>query len=300
MRTKIPVGASRFNVDTPQIKYLCKKFDLEITPNPYGRKLTVSESIEFYKHATGVLAGLELFNEEVFAALPKLKAIARIGIGVDNIDFYSADKHGVIISSTPNEPTYAVAEMTLAALLTIARGIIPANLAMHNGEWKKEVGFSVCGSIILFIGYGRIARKFAELLSPFGAKVLICDPNVPDSDGSLEELLPKADVISLHASGNETVLGWKEFNLVKHGATLLNSARGELIDESALVDALSAGKIGHYWGDVFGEEPYSGELCGLENAILTPHISTYTTLCRSSMEFTALENLVKDLGYHEW
>ncbi|GHU50113.1 3-phosphoglycerate dehydrogenase [Clostridia bacterium] len=292
---KIAVGASSFGVSNEDAVKLLEEHGHTVVKNPYGRKLTVQETIEHLEGAVGLLAGLEQLDGEVFRNAPELKAVARIGIGTDNVNFEDAKKYNIRVSNTPEAPTYAVAEMTLAALLSVARRVIPANENTHARMWKKQLGFSIRGSVILLIGYGRIARTFAELLKPFGAEILVHDNAVFENNGTLEELLPKAGVISLHASGKDAILSQNEFSYIKKGAVLLNSARGTLVDETALISALKDGTLSFYWGDVFSSEPYDGELCDLKNAVLTPHISTYTKSCREDMELQAARNLLKDL-----
>jgi len=280
---KIAVGASSFTGEVP---------GHEIILNPYGRRLTEAEIIAHLQGADGLLAGLEPLNENVFLACPGLKAIARIGIGMDNVDAKAAMRHGIKISNTPDAPTTAVAEMTLAALLSIARQIIPANSDLHNGVWKKRMGISIFGSTVLLIGYGRIGKRFAQMLEVFDAEMLIYDSLV--SEAELHDLLPRADIVSLHASGNEPILGEKELALMKRPVIILNSARGGLVDEGALLKFLGGGSF--YWADTFSKEPYCGALIGHPNVILTPHISTYTKQCREQMEAQAVSNLLEDLN----
>ena len=288
---KIALGAS--SVPQPDALELLKGH--EVILNPYGRKLTEDETIEHLEGVAGLLAGLEPLTERVFSACPELRAVARIGIGTENIDFEAAKNHGVKISNTPDAPTYAVAEMALAALLAIARQILPANEDIHNGAWKKRMGFSVRGSMVLLVGYGRIARAFEKLLAPMRAEVLKYDPLLPDCK-PLSELLPCADVVSLHASGKDCLINAEQLGQLKDGAVLLNTARGQLVDEDAVYEALKSGKLSYYFADTFSIEPYSGKLTELDNAILTPHISTYTDLCRREMEMQAVKNLLRDLN----
>ncbi|MCL2226745.1 MAG: hypothetical protein FWB97_03845 [Oscillospiraceae bacterium] len=290
---KISVGASSFG----QLEALKLLEGYEVALNPYGRKLTESETIEHLQGSVGLLAGLEPLSETVFSACPELKAIARIGIGMDNVDIEAAKRIGIKVSNTPDAPTYAVAEMTLAALLSIVRQVVPANSDIHGGIWKKRMGFSLNGVTILLVGYGRIAREFERLLEPFGTVNLKFDPLLTDATPLLE-LLPHADVVSLHASGANQIIGKNELEIMRNEAVLLNSARGSLVDEDAAFNALKSGKLAWYWADTFSEEPYSGKLTELDNALLTPHISTYTQLCRKSMEVQAVKNLLEDLGVY--
>jgi D-3-phosphoglycerate dehydrogenase len=154
----------------------------------------------------------------------------------------------------------------------------------------------------LLIGYGRIGRRVAERARPFGTRILVVDPAVDhgrlhrdDHRVTLHEGLREADVVSLHASGTEPILGADEFATMRDGVMVLNSARGELVDEDALLDALDSGKVAAAWFDAFWHEPYRGRLCAYDQVLLTPHMSTYTRQCRLQMETTAVHNLLRDL-----
>lgn len=294
---KIAVGSSSFAGSSDKALNLLKEHGIDVVRNPYGRKMNQEEIIEHLQGADGLLAGLEPLNEEVFRKTPTLKAISRIGIGMDNVDQEAAKRYGIKVSNTPDAPTEAVAEMALSALLTIGHAIIPSNTDMHNRVWKKRIGFSLKGLNVLFIGYGRIGKKFADHLRYFGSEILVYDPNQPEvSEKELRNIVSKADVITLHASGKEEILSPELFHTMKEGVVILNCARGGLINEDALFSGLNSGKVANYWGDVFPQEPYEGKLLSCGNAILTPHISTYNTLCRESMETEAVKHILEDLG----
>lgn len=294
---KIAVGASSFAGSSSRAINLLEAQGIEVVKNPYGRKLTLEETIEHLQGADGLLAGLEPLNETVFSHAPDLKAIARIGIGMDNVDRDAAKRYGIKVSNTPDAPTAAVAEMALAALLTIGHEIIPSNADLHNGIWKKRIGFSLNGLNVLFIGFGRIGRRFAEHLKLFGSNIFIYDPYQPElSEENLLEAVKKVDVITIHAAGKEELLSAQVLSNTKKGVVILNCARGELINEDALFSHLNNGKVSYYWGDVFPQEPYKGKLLSCSNAVLTPHISTYNTLCRESMETEAVKHILEDLG----
>ncbi len=277
-----------------------------VKPNPFGRRLTEPEIIAHLEGADGLIAGLEPLNRAVLeSAHPRLKALARVGIGVANVDFEAARDFGVAVSSTPDGPIDAVAEMTLAALLALARQLIPTNAALHRGEWAKSIGLGLRGAKVLLIGYGRIGRRVGELLQAFGAEIFVCDPALSDDvQGvtvvSLAEGLVLADVVSLHASGEDCILDCAAIDLMKPGAILLNGARGGLVEESSLLAALDSGKVAGVWFDAFWEEPYTGPLTRYEQALLTPHVGTYTERCRLQMETEAVRNLLRDLGLPEF
>ncbi len=294
---KVAVGASTFgSAGDDAIKILERK-QIELIKNPFGRRLTMEETINHLQDVDGLLAGLEELNEEVFVHTPNLKAIARIGIGMDNVDVEACKKHGIKVSNTPDAPTEAVAEMALAALLSIAHNIVESDNDMHKKDWKKRLGFSISGLNILMIGYGRIGKKVADHFRYLGGNILVYDPAKPEiSVESLEKGLAMADVISIHASGREQLIGRNELEKIKDGAILLNCARGALVDEMAVYNALNTGKIGYYWADVYSEEPYTGILTECKNTLLTPHISTFSSQCRIKMECEAVRNLISDLG----
>ena len=202
----------------------------------------------------------------------------------------------IALSNTPDAPTEAVAEMTVAALLTIAHKLIQCNEEMHCHIWKKQIGFSLKNLNVLLIGYGRIGKRVEQMLNVFGSHVTAYDEYLAGYDTDFGQKLAQADVVSLHASGNKEILSPERFGQMKHGVVVLNSARGGLINEQALVDALENGTVSYFWGDVFWREPYEGKLQDMENAILTPHIATYNSYCREKMEMEAAENLLRDLG----
>lgn len=292
---KVAVGASSFAAENTAAMELLLAEGIEVQKNPYGRKMTEQEIIAHLQGADGLLAGLEPLNENVFSRAPDLKAVARIGIGMENVDLQAAQKRGIKVSNTPEGPTNAVAEMTLAALLAIGRQILPCNRDLHQGIWKKRIGFSLSGLRILLIGYGRIGKRVGELLQNLDMNLLIYDPARPEISVDLWEGIRMADVVSLHASGNREILSPETFSAMKKGVVILNCARGGLINEEALYAGLRSGEVAWYWGDVFPDEPYSGKLIQCENAVLTPHISTYSKQCRESMETQAVRNLLRDL-----
>lgn len=275
-----------------------------VKDNPFGRRLTEAEIIAHLEGCDGLIAGLEPLNRRVIAsAAPRLKAIARVGIGVANVDFEAAAEHQVKVSSTPEGPIAAVSEMTLAALLALNRRLISTNQTLHAGAWKKEIGLGLGGASVLLIGYGRIGKRVGELLRAFGATLLVHDPYIEATSlthgerrVSLETGLAEADVISLHASGEDCILGAAQFQRMKRGVVLLNSSRGGLVDEQALIAALDAGTVGGVWFDAFWQEPYTGPLTAFPQALLTPHVATYTRQCRLDMESAAVRNLLRDLG----
>ena len=282
---------------------LLKKKGCRVVLNPYKRKLTEKEIIDFLDNVDGLIAGLEPLNENVFKKTKKLKAISRVGIGLDNIDLNSARRLGIKVSNTPDGPTKAVAELTIGACINLARNIGIASDSLHKKNWIKYLGPGIIGSKVLIIGYGRIGKEVSRLFKAFDADIFIYDPNVSSLDlkyneklVGFDEGLGLADIITLHADVNKQLISFKQFDLMKEGVIILNSSRGALINEDALVRFIKNKKVSSAWLDVFDKEPYNGELTQFNQVLLTPHMSTYSEKCRKDMEMMAVKNLLNDLG----
>ncbi len=300
METKILIGPSSFAATdkTPMNRLIAAGY--RIIDNPYKRKLTKHELFELLTpNVIGIVAGLEPLDRDVLQR-SQLRVISRVGSGISNVDLTAARDLGIEVYSTPFGPTNAVAELTIACLLSVLREIPQIDNSMHARRWDKRIGFELRGKRVAVIGYGRIGKRVAKLLSAFEAEAIAVDPEYDGGCGQIKKMeldkaLNEADIITLHSSGTELLLGKKEFKLMKQGVFILNAARGELIDESALIDAINTGKVAGAWIDTYSEEPYSGLLCDYSQVILTPHISSYTVECRTAMEMEAVGNLLKAL-----
>jgi len=279
-----------------------QKSGIEVVNNPYGRKITQTEAIALLKDIDGVIAGLEYYGYTLLSET-KLKVISRCGSGLSNIDLHAARELGISVYNTPNGPTQSVAELTVGCLLALIRDVPRINNLMHANKWEKITGHLLKDMKVLLIGYGRIGKKVASILDTIGAKIFIYDPFISDSvipdtikKIELTDGLRMADVISLHSSGEDLILGQKEFNLMKRGVYILNVARGGLIDEDALENSLISGQISGAWLDTFQQEPYKGVLIDYNQVILTPHIGSYTFEGRKKMELDSINNLLNGLS----
>lgn len=296
-RIKILLGPSTFGAfDSAPIDRL-REAGYEPIANPYKRKITKEELLELLQDdVKGLIAGLETLDHEVMSK-SRLKVISRCGAGMSNVDLKSAKQLDIMICNTPEAPTNAVAELTIGCLLSLLRRISVMDRDLHNQQWNKQIGGQLQGKTVLIIGFGRIGKRLCKLLIPFDVHIIVVDPFVQKIDEpfklfELKEALPLADIVTLHCSGEECLLSDQEFGLMKKGALLLNAARGSLVDEKALIKLLASGHIAGVWFDTFDQEPYSGELVKYPQALLTPHVGSYTVETRALMEMEAVNNLI--------
>jgi len=269
--------------------------------NPYGRKVSVDELIALAQDAEGLIAGTEPITEKVLLKLPKLKVISRCGAGIENINLEVANRLGVKLFNTPNAPTVSVAELTIGLMLNLLRKINVMDADVKCGGWNKLMGNLLAKKNIGIIGFGRIGKKVADLLSAFECRMVYYDPYIKDrvtnyKSVGLSELLKCSDIVCIHAATQERLLGKKELSLMKQGSFLVNVSRGEVIDEKALYVSLKNGHLSGAALDVFEKEPYNGPLKKMNNVILTPHIGSYSKEARITMEREAVDNLLKGLG----
>lgn len=307
MRKKIFIGTSGFNLELPEIKCFIDA-GIEVVINPHGRRLNEQEISDFLQDDAiiGLIAGLEPLSAKVLENAPNLKAISRCGAGMDNVDLQAAKKHGIAVSSTPDGPTDAVAELTLGLMLGALRSIPLQDRSIRAGRWERPMGELLQACTLGLIGYGRIGRKVAMLACAFGCKILVFDPyaDIPANSPvvrieSLDSMLAQSDIVSLHVPYSETtrqIIGAGEIEKMKLGAILINTSRGGLIDENALKAALEEGRLGGAALDVFEEEPYQGPLRELSSIILSAHTGSYARQTREKQEAQAAANLLEMLA----
>lgn len=284
-----------------------KQAGYDIKLNPYKRKLSETELIQLAKDCDGIIAGTESYTKKVFEQLPKLKAISRCGAGMDSVDLEEAKKRKIIVKNTPDAPTQAVAELTIALMLSALRKIPQAIAQTKAGNWKKEMGYLLNGKIVGVIGLGKIGKTVAIILSVFGAKIIAVEPN-PDKEFikknnirivSIRELMQGSDIVTLHipyTKENRNLINTGIIKIMKKGAIIVNTSRGGLVEENAVYDAIKEGHLGGAAFDVMDKEPYNGPLKELNNVIITPHIGSYAKESRIRMENEAAKNIVEVLG----
>jgi D-3-phosphoglycerate dehydrogenase len=275
---------------------------VELRTNPYRRKLTEDEAVEQLSDGVvGLVAGLEPLTARVLGSAPSLRAIARVGIGLDSVDLAAAERLGIEVMNTPDPPARAVAELTLGHILSLLRRISLVDRRLHAGTWSPEMGSLLSGRTVGFVGFGRIGRRLARLLEPFDVEILVNDPaagDVPHERTSLDDLLSRSNVITLHVPyGPDThhLIDANRLALMRPDAILVNVARGGLIDEDALADALGREGIAGAALDCFADEPYHGPLAGMDRVQMTAHMGTYARETRDQMEREAATKIVECL-----
>ena len=303
---KILTSPSSFGQITSEPFDMLTEAGFEIINNPYGRKLTEDEVITLAADCTGIVAGVEPLTARVMDALPNLKCISRVGIGMDSVDLKYAAEKGIIVKNTPDGPTRAVAELTLAMTMALLRKIPQAHYDLKNKVWKKQTGNLILNKVIGVVGLGRIGKLVSQFFRGIGNPVIGYDPYADEAWAAangvkladFETVLKTADIITIHVPGNEdgsAVIGSKEIELIKQGAFLINISRGGIVNEDALYEALVGKKLTGAAVDVFSEEPYSGKLCDLDNIVLTPHLGSYAEEGKLLMEIDAVSNLINAL-----
>jgi len=299
---KIAVTTSSFAHYSDEPLILLRRHGINYVLNETGRALTEDEAINILSGCIGVAAGTEKLSRRVLSACPDLRVISRCGAGMDSVDLEAAKEKGIAVRNTPDGPTLAVAELTLAYALDLLRGVTRMDRELRVGIWQKRMGFLLEGKKVGIVGFGRIGRAAAKLFSAFGARIAFSDPFINDSvyqNMELDALCAWAQLISLHCSApkdGKPVMSAERLECMQPGSWLINVARGGLVDEEALLRFLQSGHLAGAALDVFAREPYAGPLAGLDNVILTPHIGSYARESRIRQEVETITNLLEELG----
>lgn len=250
-------------------------------------------------------------TREIIEKGEKLRVIGRAGAGLDNIDLKAAEEKGIKVLNTPEAPAYAVAELTLGLMISLARQIPFADKTMKEEKWLKKqlIGWQLHGKILGVLGLGNIGEKVARLAKAFGMKILITKRTPPPPELleeleadfiPLEELLRRSDIITIHVPltpQTRHLIGEKEIALMKDGAFIINTSRGQIVDEKALCQALKKGKLGGAALDVFETEPpISYDLIKLSNVVCTPHIGAQTVEAQRMAAIILAEKIIQALN----
>ena len=276
---------------------------IELVRNTKRRLLVEHEVIELIEGCEVAISGAEPMTRAVIDAAPNLRFISKASVGLDSTDLLYARERGIPVSYVGGANAQAVTELTLSHILTLIRGVQKGDATLRRGEWHRVMGRSFEELTIGIIGVGRIGSRVARHLKFLGAHVIANDiaPNLELGEQigiewvEKDALYRRSDVVCLHvpkAPSTLNLISAEQIAAMKDGAFLINTARGGLIDEPALAEALRSGKLAGAGLDCFSQEPYQGELASLENVILTCHMGANTRSSRARMERWAAENLL--------
>ena len=311
MSLKVVVG-SRSRSRSKEAMEILEKNGYILELNPFDRTMTEDELIERIKGASALVAGSDKVTKRVLeAGSPTLKIVAKQGVGYNTIDIEAAKELGIAVTITPGANSKSVADLTMGLILNAARNISGMDRAIRNNEWYRYTGCELNNKIIGIVGMGHIGGEVAKRAYAFGMKILAYDI-YPRQDFiekynvtyvSLEKLFKQSDIITLHApaiKATENMINRDSLNLMKSTAILVNAARGELINEEDLYEALKNKKIGFAALDVYKNEPLkNSKLTDLENIVFTAHAGAYTKSAIIEAGVIASEEIVRVLSGEE-
>lgn len=290
------------NVESLEI---LKKNNIDLELNPYGRKIKPEELKKHLSDKHGLIAGTERLSKEILDRAPNLKIIARVGIGLDGIDFDEVKKRRILVTYTPEAVSQAVAELTVANMLNLLRSIPQIHMSMKSGKWNRIIGFEIAGKKIGIIGFGRVGQRVAKMLQGFSCEILVNDI-IPFEDirtnynvkfCSKDEIFRRADIITLHVPQTPLTVNLIDRDILstmKKTAYLINTSRSGIVVEDDLYSALKNYEIAGAAIDIYEIEPYiGGRLCKLDNIILTTHSGSCSQEARYLMELGAAREIVR-------
>ena len=309
MTWRVLISAPYFLPVVEEFRHRLEQEGVEVVTVEVAERLNEEQLLALVGTIDGVICGDDRFTERVLAAAPRLKVISKWGTGIDSIDQDAAAKLGIRVCNTPNAFTNPVADTTLGYILCFARDLLTMDQDVRRGRWAKRDSVALKECTLGVIGVGNVGRAVVHRAHAFGMKLLGNDP-VPVSPRFIEEtslrmvdldqLLKEADFVSLHCDLNPTsfhLIGRGELALMRTSAYLINTARGPLIDEPALVAALSEGQIAGAALDVFEIEPLPADspLRSFENCLFAPHNANSDLAARRRVHESTIENLLNAL-----
>jgi len=271
--------------------------------NSHNRRLSREDYPACLEGVDYVLAGLEPYDDAVFTTYPRIRVLSRIGIGLDAIDLEAARTHGVAVYNTPAAPSKSVAELTVGFILCLARGITHMNSEFHRGRWTPYLGRELDQLTVGLLGFGRIGGLTAERLQAFGPRLIACDPRWDSAKAerfgvkrvNFQEILSESDILSLHLPLDQTtrhLIDARSLDSMKPDAFLINTSRGGIVDDKALVARLRSKRLAGAALDVFEVEPDTTPYAEVPNLILSPHVGSNTVEARYRMEIGAVRSIL--------
>ncbi|BDI23629.1 phosphoglycerate dehydrogenase [Herbiconiux sp. L3-i23] len=303
------IGPADYAAYCPQGRAMLLEAGCRLIENPHDRPYTPEELLALVPEIDAAVVGVEVWDDELISAAPGLKVLTKLGVGVDNIDQAAATANGVAVCNAPGGNANAVAELTIGLIISGFRRIPTMDAVVRSGSWMRVVGPEIRGKRVGVIGFGMIGQLVASKLRGFDCEVVAYDPFPLEGRDAqfgaryigLDELLATSDVLSLHLPSlpstrhfvNDDLLG-----RVKPGAFFVNTARGALVDETALVRALQSGRLSAAALDVFEQEPVdpANPLLTLPNVVVTTHAAADTFEAYEAIGVTNANDIIDALN----
>ena len=300
---RLLVTPTSYGKNDPRLKTELEALVGEVVYNPTGKPLTSAEVARLLPGVDGYIAGLDAIDANALQSADRLKVIARYGVGVDSVDLTAAQAKGIVVTNTPGANSVSVAELALGLMLALARQIPEAVEAVHKGKWPRYSGISLEGKVIGILGLGAIGKQLARRLTGFDCRILAFDPYADFAFANenhvelatMEEVICQADFVSLHLPLLPETCGLVNDDFLgkmKKGAFLINTSRGEAVDEVALLKALQSGHLKGAGLDAFAVEPPDPQnpLLAFPQVITTPHLGAQTDGATSNMGWFAMRD----------
>jgi D-3-phosphoglycerate dehydrogenase len=309
MKWRVLVTAPYMQPVIDRFRPVFEKHDIEVVLPPVRERLEEDDLFEWVDNIDGVISGDDRFTERVLRSAPKLKVISKWGTGIDSINHDACKKLGIAVRNTPNAFSEPVADTVIGFMLCFARKLPCMDRAMKAGSWEKIPGRSLGECVLGVIGVGNVGKTVVRRAIAHGMKVLGNDLVEMPEDFlaatdiemlSIKELLPSADFVSLNCDLNPTsyhLMNLERFGQMKSSAVIINTARGPVIEEKALIEALQEGKIAGAALDVFEVEPLPEDspLRSLDNVLLAPHNANSSPEAWERVHESTIQHLIEEL-----
>ena len=308
---RVLVTATSYGKNDPALFTQLEDHVGEVIYNTSGKPFSSEQLQALLPEMDGYIAGLDCIDRAAIISAQQLKVIARYGVGVDSVDLAAARERGIIVTNTPGANSVSVAELAVGMMLALARNLVTATQATKAGQWPRLNGVSLENKTVGILGFGSIGKNVAKRLCGFDCNILAYDPLLPEGPAeygvqllSQNEVVEQSDFLSLHCPLGEENRGMVNAGFLarmKPGAFLVNTARGELVDEEALLQALQSGRLRGAALDVFARQPPdpNNPLLTLPQVIATPHTGAHSDSATNSMGWGALINLLAVLQGNE-
>ena len=305
MGWNVLITARSFGMGDPEAARILTELGCSVNLASQDHRVSEESLEKMMADVDAVIVGSDPVTERVLSQATRLRVISKHGTGVDNIDMAACSRRKIVVTRVPGANSESVADLTMTFILSLARSLIQADSTVKRGGWQRIIGLELTDKTLGLIGFGAIGRAVAKRARAFGMEVCAHDPLLDDKTASecgvmadsLDGVLRRSDFLSLHVPLTPSTRGLMNADrlaMMKPGAFLINTSRGEVVDERALYECLASGALGGAALDVFQKEPPTGSpILSLPNVICTPHYAAYTREALSRMDRISVENIAE-------